>query len=168
VGSADCARAVRSPEGDGLGWLFGIPSGGSLWWARRRLAAGAFVRVLVGSLGCVGSGMVRVGGIRGAGASLAPSQILAYSVGRWSLFGRKPCPTLSVPVTSTLLSAEALLGGVIEDGVPPPLAPGENPQSGSPDGAATTPWRRFLLEGAAFGATGPCQLVVAVWFFGFD
>jgi hypothetical protein len=44
--------------------------------------------------------------------------------------------------------------GVIEDGAPPPFAPGENPQSGSPDGATTTPWRCFLLEGAAFGATG--------------
>jgi hypothetical protein len=33
-----------------------------------------------------------------------------------------------------------------------------------PDGAATMPWRRFLLEGVAFGAFGPCQLVVAMWF----
>jgi hypothetical protein len=126
------------------------------------------VRVLVSSLRCVGCGMVRVGGIRGAGVPRAPSQILAYSVGRWSLFGRKPFPTLSVPVTSTLSSAESLLGGVIEDGSPPPLAPGENPQPGSPDRATTTPWRRFLLGGAAFGATGPFKLVVVVWFFGYD
>jgi hypothetical protein len=33
--------------------------------------------------------------------------------GRWSLFGRKPCPTWSVPVTSTLSSAASLFGGVI-------------------------------------------------------
>jgi hypothetical protein len=49
-------------------WLvFGILSGGSLWWPRRRLAAGATVWVLVGHLGYVGSGLVCVGGIRGVG-----------------------------------------------------------------------------------------------------
>jgi hypothetical protein len=41
-------------------------------------------------------------------------------------FGRKPCPTLSVPVMATLLSVASLLGGIIEDCAPPPFALGEN------------------------------------------
>jgi hypothetical protein len=49
-------------------WLApGHLSGGSLWWTLWRLAAGATVWVLVGSPGCVGSGMSCVGGIRGVG-----------------------------------------------------------------------------------------------------
>jgi hypothetical protein len=37
VGLADCARAVPSSAGDGLGWLFGLPRAGSLSWAWRRV-----------------------------------------------------------------------------------------------------------------------------------
>jgi hypothetical protein len=68
AGLAGYVRAARSPEGDELGWLPGFRSGGSGWWARWRLAAGSIVWVLAGGLGCAGSGMVCVGGIRGGGA----------------------------------------------------------------------------------------------------
>jgi hypothetical protein len=46
--------------------------------------------------------------------------------GQWSLFRRKPCPTWSVPLTSMLLSAASLLGGIILNLAPPPFALGEN------------------------------------------
>jgi hypothetical protein len=86
VGSGWLVTGVQVPEvrpcGSGAGrlrtcgsfsrgrrvWLaLGLLSGGSLWWTRWRLAAGATVWVLVGSPGCVGSGMSCVGGIRGVG-----------------------------------------------------------------------------------------------------
>jgi hypothetical protein len=61
---------------------------------------------------------------------------------------RKPCLTLSVPVTSTLTSATSLHGCVIEDCAPLPLAPGENPHFGWRLGAApflnALPWEPLV------------------------
>jgi hypothetical protein len=71
-----------------------------------------------------------------------------------------------VPVTSTLSSAASLLGGVIEDLAPPPLAPGENLGQAYRTGQRRRLWRRFLLEGAAFGAFGPFSWSLWVWFLG--
>jgi hypothetical protein len=84
VRSGGLVMGVQVPEvrpcGSGAGWLCacnlfsggrrvwlapGFLSGGSLWWSRRCL--GAFVWVLVGYLGCVGSRMVCVGGFHGVG-----------------------------------------------------------------------------------------------------
>jgi hypothetical protein len=65
-------RVAHSLERDVLAWLFGFLSGGSILWARRHQAVGATVRVLIGGLGCVGNGMVRMGGTRGVGDLVLP------------------------------------------------------------------------------------------------
>jgi hypothetical protein len=65
---ADRLRTCGSfSRGRRVSLALGLLSGGSLWWMRWRLAAGATMWVLVGSPGCVGSGMSCVGGIRGVG-----------------------------------------------------------------------------------------------------
>jgi hypothetical protein len=85
--------------------------------------------VLVGGLGCAGSKIACMGGIRGVGVLvfLPRSWRIPLDGGRYS---GEPCPMILVPVTSTLSCVNSLPGGVIEDGALPPLALGENLRSG--------------------------------------